>query len=102
MTKFCIEEATINDMSDYSTFITTFRNMKGSATATRNTADAAFLLTQSMGGGACGVGYMSAYASGWTISIGTKSCALGYYTFGHELGKGSICKTIEIDGVRLK
>ena len=88
--KFCVEPATINDMSDPGTFISTFRTMKGSESALRNTADAAFLLANSMGGGACGVGYLSTYASGVTISIGTKSCALGYYTFGHELGKGSI------------
>ena len=88
--KFCVEPATIDDMSDPGTFINTFRDMKGSATATRNTADAAFLLAQSMGGGACGVGYMATYASGVTISVGTKACSLGYYTFGHELGKGSI------------
>ena len=88
VTRFCIEAATINDIADTSTFISTFANMKGSASALRNTADAAALLAQDFN--SCGVAYLAQYASGSTISIATKSCALGYFSFGHELGKGSI------------
>ena len=31
------------------------------------------------------------YFSGWTISVAQKSCALGYYTFAHELGHNFGC-----------
>ena len=86
--KFCIEAATINDMSDTSTFLSTFANMKGSASALRNTADAAALLALSFN--SCGVAFMATYTNGNTVSIAKKSCALGYFSFGHELGKGSI------------
>ena len=85
MTRFCIEAATINDIADTSDFISTFANMKGTTTALRNTADAAALLAQDFD--SCGVAYLSTYSSGSTISIATKSCALGYYSFGHEIGK---------------
>ena len=85
VTRFCIEAATINDIADTSDFISTFANMKGSITALRNTADAAALLAQSFS--SCGVAYLAQYSSGATVSIATKSCALGYYSFGHEIGR---------------
>ena len=86
VTRFCIEAATINDIADTSTFISTFANMKGTSTALRNTADAAALLAKDFN--SCGVAYFATYDNGWTISVATKSCALGYFSFGHELGKG--------------
>merc|ERR1719450_1849589 len=89
ITKLCIEEATIDDIADTSTFISTFANMKGSTSALRNTADAAYLLAVDFN--SCGVGYLATYDSGWTISIAQKSCALGYYTFAHELGHNFGC-----------
>ena len=88
VTRFCIEAATINDIADTSSFISTFANMKGSNSALRNTADAAALLARDFN--SCGVAYLAQYNSGWTVSIATKSCALGYYSFGHEIGKGTI------------
>ena len=83
-----MEEATINDIPDSSTFLSTFSTMKGTATALRNTADAAALLAKDFN--SCGVAYLAQYNTGSTISIATKSCALGYFSFGHEIGKGSI------------
>ena len=88
VTRFCIEEATINDIADYSTFLYDFRDMKGTTSALRNTADAAALLALSFN--SCGVAFMATYTNGNTVSIAKKSCALGYFSFGHELGKGSI------------
>merc|ERR1719397_1464194 len=89
ITKHCIEEATISDIADTSTFISTFRAMKGSDAALRNTADAAYLLAKDFN--SCGVGYLATYANGLTVSIAQKSCALGYYTFAHELGHNFGC-----------
>ena len=87
VTKFCIEAATINDIADTSDLITAFRYMKGpgtSGTELRNTADAAALLVENFN--SCGVAYMNTISNGNTISVCQKSCALGYYSFGHEIG----------------
>merc|ERR1719483_810222 len=84
VTKFCVEAATINDIQDTSEFINAFANMKPSAAALRNTADAAALLAVDFN--SCGVAYMSQISSGYTLSVCQKSCALGYFSFGHELG----------------
>ena len=84
VTRFCIEAATINDIQDTSAFITAFRTMKKYPKRLRNTADAAALLSVDFN--SCGVAYLNTISSGNTISICQKSCALGYYSFGHELG----------------
>ena len=83
VTRFCIEAATIDEIEDSSDFIAAFRAMKDQE-ALRNTADSAALL--SMDFSSCGVAYLNTIGSGWTISIATKDCALGYFSFGHELG----------------
>ena len=89
VSRHCIEAATINDIADTSTFIQTFRDMKGSVTALRNTADAAALLAGDFN--SCGVAYLATYSSGNTVSVAQKSCALGYFSFGHELGHNFGC-----------
>ena len=58
--------------------------MKGTSSALRNTADSAALLALEFN--SCGVAYMATYSSGNTVSVCKKSCALGYFSFGHELG----------------
>ena len=84
VTKFCIEAATINDMRDSSALLKAFASMKPSASALRNTADAAALLA--LNTKSCGVAYGNAISLGTTISLCKKSCARGYFSFGHELG----------------
>jgi len=81
---FCTEQATVNDDESSSVVLTNFRNMKSSLEELRNTADAAALLVNKFD--ACGRGYLFTYASGLTLTVTQKSCALGYYSFGHELG----------------
>ena len=80
----CSEQATVNDISDPRTMILTFARMKGNYAALRGSADAAALLVNSFG--ACGIGALNSISSGATITVTRKSCALGYYSFGHELG----------------
>ena len=82
-TKFCIEAATINDMKESSDLLRAFYYMKSSTTALRNTADAAALLAADFS--SCGRASTNTIWSGNTLSICQKSCALGYYSFGHEL-----------------
>ena len=57
--------------------------------ALRNTADAAALITWELPG--CGVAFTYTYANGLTLSVTRKSCATGYYSFGHELGHNFGC-----------
>ena len=82
--KLCIEKAPIEEGDDV---LTRFRNMKdGSASKLKKSADAAALLIQHSSSYCC-VAYWPAYNNGdYTMSVTVKSCALGYYTFGHELG----------------
>jgi hypothetical protein len=82
----CIQEATMDDIatSAYDT-LSTFATMKGTEKRLRHTADAAVLLVVSMGSRYCGLAYLNTISSGKTISTCTKSCALGFYVFGHEL-----------------
>ena len=89
--KFCIEEATISDKDSYPHV---FRMMKGSPCATRNSADAAVLFSVGCPPDVCwcGVAYVPPKVSGaWSFSVTRKSCALGAYTFGHELGHNFGC-----------
>ena len=81
-TKLCTELATINDSTP--NILNAFANMKSSATELRDTADAAALLV--LGFSYCGQGYLNTIPSGYTVSVTRKSCALGYYSFGHEVG----------------
>ena len=93
LTKFCSEEATLEEMkyaTDSSSVLSAFRNMKGSDSALRNTADAAALITWTLPG--CGVGYLYSYENGLSFSVTKKSCAAGYYTFGHELAHNFGCR----------
>jgi hypothetical protein len=81
----CIQEATMDDIAaSATTTLSTFATMKETEKKLRHTADAAVLLVVSMGS-SCGIAYVNTISSGKTISTCTKSCALGYYVFGHEL-----------------
>ena len=80
----CIEKATVNDVSTSLATVNNFVAMKGSTKALRHSADATVLLVASMG--ACGRAYgINKISNGETISACAKSCALGYFSFGHEL-----------------
>ena len=90
--KFCIEEASFDDIEDSSDALKAFKKMKKASgmsnsqgvRALRNTADAAALIQYDLSG--CGIAYLDTWDSGNTISVTKKSCATGYFSFGHELG----------------
>ncbi len=50
----------------------------------RDGADVASLIVDNFS--ACGVGYLDTIGNGYTFSVTKKSCAVGYYSFGHEVG----------------
>merc|ERR1719220_2151248 len=70
-------------MEQSSDLLRAFYNMKSSKAELRNTADAAALFAADFS--SCGRAYTNTIWSGNTLSITQKSCALGYYSFGHEL-----------------
>ena len=80
--KLCAEKANVEENDNV---LTSFSNMKsGSPTKLRNSADAAALLIQNWPG-KCGRAWTYSYNTGNTVSVTKKSCALGYYSFGHEI-----------------
>ena len=84
VTRFCIEAATINDQWNPYRLFKAFKKMKRTASALRNTADAAVLLSTNLD--VCGSGIFNKISSGRTLSICAKSCVIGQFTLGHELG----------------
>ena len=82
----CHEQATINDGNDAVTLLKLFTYMKESPEALRGTADVTTLLTNATMGNVCGRAHIDTIDSGATISVCAKQCALGYYSFGHEIG----------------
>ena len=82
--KYCSEKATINDNYDANFILTNFQNMKGTLEELRGSADAAVLLVNSTN--LCGTAYFDTLRSGKTLSVVAKSCAVGLYVFGHEVG----------------
>ena len=55
----------------------------------RKTADSAHLLV--LNTESCGAAFQASLASRLTVSLARKSCALGYFTFGHELAHNFGC-----------
>ena len=80
--KFCSERATLNDQDVWEANLGPFSRMKSSISALTNTADAAALLV--LNNKWCG--YANFFNRRYALQVVQKSCALGYYTFGHELG----------------
>ena len=94
ITLHCIEEATI-DEADQSSTLANFMTMKtggslvptNSAAALRQSADTAILLVDAFTNpNSCGQAYkINTIDTGETVSVCAKHCALGYFSFGHEL-----------------
>ena len=84
VTMHCVVLADINDESSASSMLSSFANMKPTAAELRSGADAAAILVNDFS--ACGIAYLNTISSGFTISATAKACAVGYYSFGHEVG----------------
>ena len=83
--KHCIEAADIKEVESSLEMLKNFRRMKKSVAELRHSADAAVLLVKNLKN-SCGIAYLNQIKTGSTLSIVQKSCAVGYYSFGHELG----------------
>merc|ERR1719167_1267246 len=84
----CIAAATLHDHPRYITMINQFSQYKP-IDELRNSADAAALLVKKFD--SCGVAKTDTFESGNTVSVTQKSCALGYFSFGHEIGHNFGC-----------
>jgi len=84
--KHCTELATINDDEDTQRALYAFRYMKGNVATLRGSADSAAILLAKNDQFKCGIAFTNTISSGLTVSLTVKGCALGYYSFGHELG----------------
>jgi len=80
----CVEKASISETRNVVSMIMNFRKMKSGVEKLRGTADVACLLVNKFD--SCGVGFVNGLFSGSPISVVQKSCAVGYFSFGHEIG----------------
>merc|ERR1719414_1667405 len=84
----CIAAATLHDHPHYITMINQFSQYKP-IDELHNSADAAALLVKKFD--SCGVAKTDTFETGNTVSVTMKSCALGYFSFGHEIGHNFGC-----------
>jgi len=84
--KHCTEQTTISDGLSPWASLNQLANLKSTYADVRGSADVAVLLVDSFNFEVCGVAVGFAIPSGKTFSVSKKSCAVGYFTFGHEIG----------------
>jgi len=84
--KHCVEETSLNDGSDFYDTFDAFKVLKGDVATLRGTADTAALLAGATVNSICGLGSFNVISSGHTTTLTAKTCAVGYYSFGHEIG----------------
>jgi len=89
MKAHCIEEADLHDQYSGGNMLSKIRCYKKTYEALLNSADAAALLVEKFS--VCGIASYNSFMYGGPVSTSQKSCALGYYTFGHELGHNFGC-----------
>lgn len=79
----CAERISIEESKDLSEMIDLFRDYKGSVKKLRGTADVTVLLTEK---GGCGIAFLAGFERGTPVSVVNRNCALGHFSFGHEIG----------------
>jgi hypothetical protein len=86
----CLIESNIPDGMDSAKALAKFGTSEGrSYNKLRKSADTTILLVKKFSdGGTCGRNYFNRISDGYTVGVVAKSCALGYYSFGHEIGHG--------------
>jgi len=85
----CLIESSIPDGLDADTTLNRFAGSDSSYNNLRRSADTTILLVDHYDvPDICGVNFFAAMGNGQTIGTVRKGCALGYYSFGHEVGHG--------------
>jgi len=80
----CAELASISDVYERKRALLNFVHMKDSIEDLRGSADVVMLLVRNMS--TCGISYFNGIATGNTVSVVRKNCALSLFTAGHEIG----------------
>ena len=80
----CAELASISDVYERKRALLNFVYMKDSIEDLRGSADVVMLLVRNMS--TCGISYFNGIATGNTVSVVRKNCALSLFTAGHEIG----------------
>merc|ERR1719187_963854 len=85
----CLLESSIPDGLDAELTLDKFSVSEGSKNNLRRSADTTILLVNNFDGpDICGINYFNEVSTGKTIGVVRRSCALGYFSFGHEVGHG--------------
>jgi hypothetical protein len=86
----CLLPSSVPDNMGAKVTLGTFAWSKGSSNNLRRSADTTVLLVDKFSGvgGTCGKNYFDRISDGRTIGVVSKSCALGDYGFGHQIGHG--------------
>merc|ERR1712112_179533 len=84
----CIAAATLHDHTHYITMLNQFSQYKP-IDELRNSADAAALLVKKFD--SCGVAKTDTFETGNTVSVTRKTCAIGQFSFAHEIGHNFGC-----------
>ena len=86
----CIQESSVPDGLPPAVTLRMFTTSQANLNKVRNSADAAILLVENFGEGTknCGVNWFNAWTRGQTIGTVRKTCAQGYFSFGHEIAHG--------------
>lgn len=85
----CTVESDIPDYLADDDTINRFERLHNDNNEIRKSADTAILLVQAFNQrNVCGINNFDEISSGDTIGVVKKSCATGYYSFGHEIGHG--------------
>jgi len=82
----CLLESKIPDGLDNKQSVRLLRHSEPTNNLVRHSADTAILLVKSFSKrNSCGVAYFNGMVTGRTFGTVRKGCALGYFSFGHEL-----------------
>ena len=85
----CLLQSDIPDRLDSRQTVRLLTNSQATVNTVRRSADSAILLVEGYSRGhSCGVAWFSTIHSGKTLGTVRKGCALGYFSFGHELAHG--------------
>ena len=86
----CILESSVPDGLPPAVTLRMFTTSQANLNKLRNSADVAILLVNNFSEGTknCGVNWFNAWTRGQTIGTVRKTCAQGYFSFGHEIAHG--------------
>jgi len=80
----CLKKSPISDYQTGTDTLTAFR-ASASLAELKSSADMAILLVEELTN-VCGAAYTNTHTSGFSLAVVDENCAIGYFSFGHEIG----------------